>query len=420
MKQEVRVNNTSRFFGYFFKFSSINIIIALTSAATNLFFAKFLAPQIFTDYFGTISVVLILSNLLPLGLIGAITIFKAHLTELQHDSLLKFTLFLTCTLGLLALTLYSGWHNFSYTKTLRFLPVISYTVFYCCILALNTYFQVSDQFRRSIILTVLSQSLLLVMLGLWYYLALTLTYYFLIASVALLLAILISVGRKNWLALRSSPMFPSEILRILHYAVPSGVQSSIVSFVLVGDRILADNYYTKIDALVYLEAALAASYILFIINNYANAVGIFFVDQRINMKDSEYFDFFKTGSSKTAYMVLLFIPYIPITLLFSWILDVDRIWEFLAICNILTIAYCVNGATKFYLGALGILEKSGVVLFTVIATLCTLLVVFFLTKNLGIYSLALAVLIANLTFFCGIRIFAHFYMSQLVLANGCK
>jgi len=94
-------------------------------------------------------------------------------------------------------------------------------------------------------------------------------------------------------------------------------------------------------------------------------------------------------------------------------LDVDSQWEFLVLTNMLTFIYCINGATKFYLGALSMLERSDIILMAVIVGLCSLLVTFFLVRDLGLYSLVLATFNANIMFFFIARAFSNFYMKQL-------
>ena len=177
---------------YFIKFASINVIIAASSAMVSIFFATYMAQDIFKEYFIGISLVLVLSNILPLGLIGAITVYKAHITNTQHILLLKLTLGTILTFGVVTVIVSFLWSQGDYLQAASLLPIISYAVCYCYILAFVTYFQVTDKFTKATVLVVVSQSSIFGVLVVWNLLDLTLYYYFLFIFILYAYIILIS------------------------------------------------------------------------------------------------------------------------------------------------------------------------------------------------------------------------------------
>lgn len=197
----------------------------------------------------------------------------------------------------------------------------------------------------------------------------------------------------------------------IRYGIPVVLNSSVMSFMVIGDRIILSEV-VKVDTLArYSIAALIASTTLFLVNNFATAWGGYLSKEVTRLEKSVLVATYYKNKLK----LLLAIPlglavYLVQVVIYRFFYE-EAYPDLEKTIFLLTVGYCCLGISKYFVGYLSCLGENYLVFYISIASCLVMILTSSLFVNLTPFEMALAVLSS---FFLQIILFN--YATNKVLA----
>lgn len=371
------------------------IIYSGLNAISSFIVARFYNANFFNDFYVLQGKILIANNILPIGLNAALVIFHGT----PHFSIIKRILFnIALPLNSIIFTLILLLDNINAQTSIMptygvlLMGLLSYvqTRLLCAVV----YFQSIPDFRTSLKLQMFFIATAIVPLFIVYVYQLGILEYLMAACLISLVSNII-ISRLAYIVIDNKKINIEATKDILKYSIPAGINASIASLLVVGDRLFLD-IFNQYERDTYLKASLSASYILFLISVYSNALGIGVrrnfnsINEAAVRKQNFY-----SGILSSLKIVFLFPAYIPIMLAMLYSLDIFYI-ESIIISSILLAAYIVTGVSKYFLAYLNLLKCSFSILISSVISISLFFVfVGYFNKSFGILGLAYLVLLSN-------------------------
>jgi O-antigen/teichoic acid export membrane protein len=163
----------------------------------------------------------------------------------------------------------------------------------------------------------------------------------------------------------------------------------IMSFLVVGDKLLLGFFVSKTELAKYSIAALVASTTLFLVNNFASAWGSFLFKKLPNLNGVDFKIYYFTTMRK----LVICIPIMLVAYSFQYFLYMfffEQKYPKLSVeIFILTASYSLLGVSKFFMGFLNYFGRNELILYT--ALFSTVFMVLFSVFIFELSALSMAV-----------------------------
>lgn len=348
------------FTNLFFKFSTISIIVSFLNIANSFVLAAVSETSYFNEYIYLQSVYLILINLLPIGINGAlIAFYKEDMIDitLAVKKAMQFIIPIITFLLLCLFILINYFFNvFDNIINIILITVIAYL--FSNILLLVSYFQVSNNFYKAGVFLVLASISYFFFMGFFGFKNLEIS--FALISSMPILCILILIGYQN---IKIKPIrvdaktSKRTLVSILKFSIPNALHASITSFLITGDRIFLINLLSAEDFKLYSIALLTCSILLFLVNNFAGAWGLYLIRLLRSDTSLNSLELLKRNQLRALLIFISPILFLPIIMISIFYFDIKND-NFFMICVITSFNYSIWAYNKIYLGYLNYYKDS--------------------------------------------------------------
>lgn len=346
----------------FLKLTSVSIVVSIITLLANFIVAKFAEKSVYADFTIYQSYYLILSNFLPLGITAAVVFFNDQCEEEKLFAIIRrYILFI---IPIFSIVSYLIFVLLGLLSKDGFEPSIIFFVVWAaytqsCINILISFYQISNRYDMFMKIAFLNVAALLCAYSLGVFLFKDVGHLFFIYGVItfLLLLLFYKITSSEYLHVNIDKSLDKSILI---YAIPTAVNSSVISFLVAGDKVLIgsliDNEIVIAD---YGYSSFVASLFLFIVNNVATTIGVFLSQlKRDAESESAFCKTFKNNQLKNFSFLVVAILFMPVIYLSQFVFDMTEINSYLIISTVILSSYCIHGLSKLYLGFLNTFKSS--------------------------------------------------------------
>lgn len=418
MINEESTNSLVKFSHLFFKFSSISIVISLLNIGTSLLLASIAPIDYFNEYVYLQSIFLILLNITPLGVNGALVAFykeDVYDITLAVKKSLELIIPISSSIIILSiLTFNTLFNTFENILSVILISIIAYL--FSCILLVAAYFQVTNDFIKAGISLILSYMsyFTIILLSSLYDIKIE-------NALIIIIPILMSIALVSYIYInrafkKNNFSYKSGILRpILRFSIPNALHATVSSFLIVSDRLFLKDTILADDFKTYSLALLTCSIILFIVNNFAASYVIFLVRSLRSSQKLDKILFFKKNQFRALLFFLIPFLFFPVFLLSEHYFNIENMY-FIQICILTSISYSFWAFNKIYLGYLNYYKDSAYILkiTTIGAVSYILLSIFFknAVPTMVLYPLSLLIASIIMMIFLRRKAFKYIYEDQ--------
>lgn len=391
-------------------FASIFKSVALVSGVTGLLnlavsfiFSFLMTKGEYGNYTYWLSIYLLFLNFLPFGGVAAVTVFRFSISSKRYNRILYSLLFFILPLSLIIAMsgLYIKSLVYSSNSQMELLAVVS-AFFYSYCLILLAILRVEQEFKGYSVFFICCVGLLsFSQLGFYLFFR---SFESAIYGHTLAMAIfgcsakaILSKKFNFKLEIRHYVSAFRKIAYLAKYGMPIVLGSVLMSFMVVGDKIMIKTAISEHEMGVYSSIAVVCSTTLFLVNNFAAAWSGYLSKNLVNMNHIDSQIFFLKYQKKIfpISVVLSVLTIAGQTALYSLLYGFENI-KYLFVVIFLSLGYCVYGISKFYVGFLMFYRFNDRILKATSASVLFLMMIFSLEFGEPVIRYAIGVFMAFL------------------------
>ncbi len=338
--------------------------VALVSGVTgflnigvSIAFSFFMTSEQYGLYTYWLSIYLILLNLIPFGAVAAATVFRFNTNLREYKAMLITSVFLImpCTVLLVIAFMYIKCLYFSPFFTVGYLAPIS-AFFYSIVMILVSILRVEQRFKvysNLFIGFVVLVSIFQVCAYYAYHTFEAVIYShtigtFIVGTSSLIILIRIF---KIKLSLKLYIKSINNIRGLIRYGYPVVLGSVLMSFMVVGDKIILKGLVSDKVMGIYSSVVVVCSTTLFLVNNFASAWGGYLVKKLPELKpyDSKAFFLRTQRLVLPLFFIMTSIIITTQSLLYVSVYDFKNDSYLYTLIKV-TLGYCIYGVSKYYVG----------------------------------------------------------------------
>ena len=408
-----------KFSNLLMKLSSVSILTSILTLLTSFILAKVMQVEDFGEYSFYQSILMLLINIVPFGTPLAIAVFVNTGTNKKVSKILDNTLFILIpsAFGTMVamLVLYSA---FTERLELVYLIIIINSVFMSINILFISYLRTTQQVKRYAIHFFIYTCCITIagLVGYVFY-SQVITFYLAIL-LFLLIPTFISIKHlhtdfKIGSYIRNKKVFFTWSIK---YVTPIVASTSVMSFLVVGDKIILGFLASNSVVASYAIAALLASTSLFVVNNFAAAWSSYLFKKLSKLSSKEIYSYYGKQKYKPLFALpLLFISYLP--QLFAYkIFFASRYPKLELTILLLNTAYTLLGISKYFMGYLNYFGKNVFIFYSAIVACFTLIITSKYTYSIELYGLSISVLLA----FATLLLLIVYFTNKVLLNNVNK
>lgn len=393
------------FFQLLLKLSSVSVLTSVIFLVTSMILGRIMEPQHFGEYSFLQSILMILVNVSSLSASLAISVFMYRSPINKLNRILNNTFFtvlpiffFSCLIVILIISFNQGGLNFTY-----FWVLINVVMMSLCLIGID-YLRMKQDIRTySFLFLVYSISIAFFSL-LGYLLGHNVVYIYMASAFALIFPLFYTFKIISY-TFTLDFNFQKKIktyLWSLKYGIPVVSSTVVMSFLVVGDKIILGNFLSKTDLAEYSIAALIASTSLFIVNNFASAWGAFLFKKIPNLERLELREYY----FKTMKWLVLGIPSMLILCLAQQLLYFlfffDKYPGLNSTIFALTASYCLLGISKYFMGYLNYFNRNVLIFYSALFSSFVMFLCFKCIVDMSVFGMSISVFIAMLSLFISI------------------
>jgi O-antigen/teichoic acid export membrane protein len=359
------------------KLSSVSVMTSIITLVCSLILGRIMSPEHFGTYSFYQSILMIMLNITSFGSSLSLSIYMFRVNPKKANKIVvNCILFIVPIISLVYLTIYGVFSTYIGSLDYTFIFVVaSCSLMSICLLAID-YLRCKQDIKRFSLLivgyTVASSVFAVIGYIIWKDVW---AVYFSILIGAILPTVMAIFEFAKAYNLKLGGYSKLLVFKwSLKYGLPVVLQTTIMSFLVLGDRILLGSLAKPSVLANYSVAALIASTALFFVNNFASAWGGYLFKYLSSVSNDEMVNSYKKNKKK----VLLAIPIGLIVFVFQYILYLLFFSEkypglFLPIL-ILTLGYSFYGISKFFMNYLNFFGKNYFIFYA--SFICSFVMVF--------------------------------------------
>ncbi|ALQ09300.1 hypothetical protein D172_015285 [Pseudoalteromonas sp. Bsw20308] len=338
--------------------------VALVSGVTGLLnlgvsiaFSFFMTSEQYGLYTYWLSIYLILLNLIPFGAVAAATVFRFNTNLREYKAMLTTSVFLImpCIMMMVLAFMYIKSLLFTPLFTLGYLAPIS-AFFYSIVMILVSILRVEQRFKvySNLFIGFVVLVSILQVCAYYTYNSLEAVIYShtigtLIVGTSSLIILIRTFNIKLSLKLYIKSM--NNIRELIRYGYPVVFGSVLMSFMVVGDKIILKELVSDKEMGIYSSIVVVCSTTLFLVNNFASAWGGYLVKKLPELKHYDSRAFF-LSTQRRVLPVFFILTSIIISTQFLLYLSVYGFMSdsYLYTLIKVSLGYCIYGVSKYYVG----------------------------------------------------------------------
>lgn len=377
------------------KLSSVSILTSILTLLTSFILGQLMTVEDFGTYSLLQSVSMLLINIVPYGTPLAIAVYVNKRNKLKVSKILDNALFVLIPLIFTVVILL--WSLYTYIFG-RFEMVYIFIIANSILMSINLLFisylrtiQKIKEYTTHFLFYTVSVTVI----GILGYLFFRQVIAFYISIFFCLLLPTFFALKRLYQEFRIGKFKRSKINFFkwsLKYGTPIVASTSVMSFLLVGDKILLGFLSDKITVASYAIAALLASTTLFLVNNFAATWSSYLFRKLSKLTIISTYDFYK----KNKYKVLLALPlafFTYLAQLFVYLLFFSNKYPGLElVILLLNLAYTFLGMAKFFMGFLNYYNKNIYIFYSSFFSALVLIFSSFFTYSIEFFGLSVSVL----------------------------
>ena len=386
--------------------------------SVSFIFSFLMTKEEYGNYTYWLSIYLLFLNFLPFGGVAAVTVFRFSISSKRYNRVLYSLLFFILPLSLVIaiLALYVKSLIYSPNSQMELLAVIS-AFFYSYCLILLAILRVEQEFKGYSMFFIccigfLSFSQLGFYLFFESFKSAIYGHTLAMAIFGCFAKVILSKKFNFKLEIHHYVLAFRKITYLVKYGMPIVLGSVMMSFMVVGDKIMIKAAISEHEMGVYSSIAVVCSTTLFLVNNFAAAWSGYLSKNLANKSsiDSKIF-FLKYQKKIFPVSVVLSILTICVqTALYSLLYGFGSI-KYLYVVIFLSLGYCVYGVSKFYVGFLMFYRFNDRILKATAASVLFLIMIFSLEFGEPVIRYAVGVFMA---FFLQL-LFLIYFVNKLML-----
>ncbi len=397
------------------KLTSISLLTSIVTLSASLIFAKIMIPEDFGRFSYFQSILMILLNFTSFGSGLAIVVYMYNSTSKKYSRIFSNVVFvlipISSVLSFLVLIILSLVSSNPIDWVDILLLTLNSLFMVVCLTGVD-YLRAKQDIKRYS--RYFGGYTAVVSIGgiLGYLLFQSITFLYLTILVGLLLPAtltLLLLRKELKLNLKYKEKFRTFKWSV-KYGVPVVLNSSVMSFMVIGDRILLGDIIEMQALAGYSVAALIASTTLFLVNNFANAWGGYIskVIPKLERKELA-FIYYKNRPKLLLAIPLGILAYIAQIIIYKMFYE-EAYPGLESIILILTAGYCFLGMSKYFVGFLSCLGKNNQVLYSSVLGCCVMILTSMVFFRGSLSGMAVAVSISFLVqlFMC------NFFANKLI------
>lgn len=351
-----------RFVSLLKKIASVSVITSAITFLVVFCFSIVAEKQDFGMYSYYQSLILIAINIIPFGTTMSFVVMRYKCSEKEYASMASVALFYLLPTVLIVL---AGFVNFLSYFTL--IDVDSDVLFYLLIIAFSNsiclvvigYYRASQKFKQY---TVLFISYILVstcVVLASYIIFENLTSAYKISSFATSVTALLYLGiliQELKLSV-SVEGVKDKGIKAVKYGFPIVLSSVTMSFLVTGDKLIIGRNNPE-DLSYYSAAALISSIILFLVNNFASAWGVYLSKYLSEATTVDISHSYQKNKKKLLLIIPITISILILQLVIYELIYSQKYKDIFSIILVLSISYSTYGVSKFYMGYMNYFRKN--------------------------------------------------------------
>lgn len=381
----------------FIKLSGVSTLTSLLVLITSFMLGRLMTIEHFGSYSFLQSVLTLLINILPFGSTLAIAIFINKGTKLKVSKVLDNALFIL--MPTIFITLFIVWlvgAVFFKSFEIVFLIIIVNSVLMSVNLLFISYLRATQQVRKYAKHFLLYTFSITIVGVLGYVLYQEILAFYLTVSLGLLLPFFISI-RSLYIEFtigtfkRKKRAYFSWSLK---YGMPIVASTTVMSFLIVGDKILLGVLADKSTVASYSISALLASTTLFIVNNFAATWSSYLFRKLPKLTPVGCYEYYVEYKYK-AFIALpfSFIIYSAQVLLYRLFFS-SKYPDLELSIFLLNLSYTLLGISKYFMGYLNYYNKNFYIFYSAVASAFILILSSFFTFSNQLFGLSISVFFA--------------------------
>ena len=406
--------------GFFHILKSVALVSIVTSAlnlGVSFIFSFIMSKEDYGVYTYWLSLYFIFLNLIPFGVIGALTVNRLKLNEAEYGDLLLISLLVVMPMVLLFTLLFIYIKSTLFENDLNieyFAPISAY--FYAICLILLSILRIDQDFKPYSIIFIMVVSFSSLIQVTSYLFFQNIQYVIYSFSIAMFISAMCCLLILSKFFIFNFSSFNFKMLKSIlpgqfKYGTPLVLGSVGMSFMVVGDKIIVKNLVDEYTVGLYATTALVCSTVLFLVNNFAAAWGGFLIKKLSVENTISSYIFFKK-SQKILFLSLLPMSFIIIGiqyLFYTTLYSVEDLIYVLVLVN-LSLGYCIYGASKFFVGYMMFFKYNTDILKGTVIGLVGLIISSYYLQFDAVINISLGVLIG---FICQLTYFVYFVNKKI-------
>lgn len=395
------------FFQLLKRLAGVSVVTSVITLGTSLLLAKIMIAEDFGRYSYYQSLLMILVNIIPFGSGLAVVVYLFSASDNRYTKIISNSLFylmpisaLLCFFGLLIFS-----HVVEGELDIEIIILLTLNAFFMSICLIGISFLSTKQLMKRYALYFCMYTVAVSVGGIaGYTLFQNIKLFYLtilVALVALSVFTFYIFYKENYLSIFLSSKSQTFFWSV-KYGLPVVLNSTIMSFMVIGDRIMLGGLVALDTLAEYAIAALISSTTLFLVNNFALAWGTYLTKEVATLSRENLSQLYYNNKAKLLLVIPMgFSVYLVQFIIYGAFYEQDYP-DLEVIILVLTIGYCWLGVSKYYVGYLSCLGKNYPILYISFISCVSMITLSILVLDDGILGMALSV---SLSFFLQVILF---------------
>lgn len=379
------------------KLSSVSVFTSAIVLVTSMILGKIMEPQHFGEYSFLQSILMILVNVSSMAASLAISVFMYRSPQNKLNRILNNAFFTVLPVFFIVSAVFTAILSF-YNTELNiniFLVLINVVMMSVCLMGID-YLRMKQNIRIYSFLFLAYTSSIAVFSVIGYLIGGNVFYVYVASGLALTLPFFYTLrifSESFTIRFRFTKKLKT-FMWSLKYGAPVVSSTAVMSFLVIGDKIILGSFVSKAELAQYSIAALIASTTLFLVNNFASAWGAFLFKKLPNLSHNDVKLYYYTTMKWLLISIpLMLIFYAAQQVLYFWFFE-EKYPELSFNIFFLTASYCLLGVAKYFMGYLNYFSRNVLILYSALFS-CGLMFVFSVyVVDLSAFGMSVSVLVS--------------------------